>query len=102
MSMNLLADQNTVAESLAAELTSAAYPVLLRGGLGGSWVELELGLWKALAKTVGKWAQELPQIGSPADAADWRERLVAGLTDGAVFVAREQRARGPLLQLKSG
>ena len=52
MSINLLSDRTTVVDSLAAELTSAAYPVLLRGGMSGSWVELELGLWKALAETV--------------------------------------------------
>jgi hypothetical protein len=64
MSANLFTDRSA-AESLAAELTSAAYPVLLRGGLAGSWVDLELGLWKALTETVRKWEREPPRPASP-------------------------------------
>jgi hypothetical protein len=102
MSKNLLTDRNAVVDSLAAELTSAAYPVLLRGGLGGSWVELELGLWKALAETVRKWAREWPQSGSPDDLAKWRKGLVAGLIDRAEFVAEELGVQEPLLLVESG
>jgi hypothetical protein len=41
-------------ENFVAELTDAAYSVALRHGAGQSWVELELGLWEALAETVRK------------------------------------------------
>ena len=38
-------------EDYAAELTNAAYPVFLRFRNSGSWLDLELNLWKALAET---------------------------------------------------
>ena len=34
--------------ALAAELTAAAYPVVLRYGLGDKWLDLQLDLWRAL------------------------------------------------------
>jgi hypothetical protein len=48
-------DQETFLEDFAAELTQVAYLAALRHGVGGSWVDLELGLWHALADTVRKW-----------------------------------------------
>ena len=41
-------------ENIAAELTGAIYPLVLRQGLRVSWLDLELGLWRALAETVKK------------------------------------------------
>lgn len=41
-------------DDLAAELTSAAYSVALRRGLGDSWLDLELDLWRAVAATIKK------------------------------------------------
>ena len=35
-------------EELVAELTSAAYSVALRHGIGGSFLEVELELWREL------------------------------------------------------
>jgi hypothetical protein len=52
-------DRNISLESFAAELTSAAYPVALRHGSNGSWLDLELALWKALAETVKNWQLKL-------------------------------------------
>jgi hypothetical protein len=37
-------------ETLAAELASADYPVLLRQGLGGPLIELERGPWRSLSE----------------------------------------------------
>ncbi|MFL5338586.1 MAG: hypothetical protein ACJ8F7_00315 [Gemmataceae bacterium] len=102
MSKSFLSDRSAIAVSLAAEFTSAAYLVLLCGGVGGSWVELELQLWKTLAEIVGKWTREFPLVGSPEEFTGWRDSLVTRLTDGAAFVAREQRVRQPLPQLRSG
>lgn len=45
-------------EFLVAELTEAAYPVALRHRGRGSWVDLELDLWKALEQTVCKWQRQ--------------------------------------------
>jgi len=45
-------------DSLVAQLTEAAYPVALRHGGKGSWVDLELDLWKALGQALQKWERE--------------------------------------------
>jgi hypothetical protein len=42
-------------DDFAAELTNVAYPILLRRGFQGSWIEAELGLWKSLAETIRAW-----------------------------------------------
>lgn len=47
-------DPKACLESFAAELAAAAYPVALRHGSAGSWLELELDLWRALAETLKK------------------------------------------------
>jgi hypothetical protein len=41
-------------ETLVAELTDAAYAVALRHKKPGSWIDLELDLWRALGETVQK------------------------------------------------
>jgi hypothetical protein len=48
-------------ETFAAELTLAAYRVALRTRTRGSWLDLELDLWRALADTVKMWGRELPR-----------------------------------------
>jgi hypothetical protein len=52
----------TVAD-FAAELTEAAYPVLLRHALVDNWLDVELELWRALMGTVEKWEREWPRAG---------------------------------------
>jgi hypothetical protein len=46
-------------ETFAAELTLAAYRVALRTRTQGTWLDLELDLWKALAVTVKTSIREL-------------------------------------------
>src|ERR1700678_690096 len=53
-------NRDSLLENFAAELTSAAYPLALRQGMNDSWIKVELGLWRALAETVEKWARERP------------------------------------------
>jgi hypothetical protein len=48
-------------ENFAAELTHAVYPIALRIGMRGSWLDLELELWHVLADTVRMWERELPR-----------------------------------------
>jgi hypothetical protein len=48
-------------ESFAAELTLAAYRVALQTTARGTWLDLELDLWKAVADTVKTWKRELPR-----------------------------------------
>jgi hypothetical protein len=50
---------------LAAELTAAAYPVALRHGVGGKWLDLELDLWRVLAETVQRWQRQTAQAVDP-------------------------------------
>jgi carbon storage regulator len=70
-------------ETLAAELADAAYSIAMRARAENSWINLELSLWKALAKTVKLWATELPRAGSPpkTDSADGRDTHVQQLDE---------------------
>jgi hypothetical protein len=45
-------------ENVAAELTSAVYSAMLRRGVEGSWLDLELSLWSALSEAVRKAGRE--------------------------------------------
>jgi hypothetical protein len=80
-------DRDTRLENLAAELTSAAYPLALRRGLKDSWIKMELGLWRALAETVKKWARQRPLAESPEEFEAWRDGLLVDLTQTAFYVA---------------
>jgi hypothetical protein len=50
-----LVNRDAILDTFAAELTLAAYGVVLRTRTGGTWVDLELALWRALADTVKAW-----------------------------------------------
>jgi hypothetical protein len=54
-------NREALLESFAAELTLAAYRVALRTSTRGTWLDLELDLWRALANTVKTWERELPR-----------------------------------------
>jgi hypothetical protein len=47
-------NRDTYLDNLGAELTEAAYPVMLRHGVVDDWLDLELDLWKVLRETVKK------------------------------------------------
>ena len=51
-------DRDTLPEGFAAELTLAAYRVALETRTRGTWLDLELDLWRALADTVKTWGRE--------------------------------------------
>jgi carbon storage regulator len=62
------ADADITLESLdafAAELSDAAYQIALQHNLADSWIDLELGLWRALVAKVKHWSRRntppLPQ-----------------------------------------
>jgi hypothetical protein len=76
-----------VLENIAAELTSAAYPLVLWHGLRGSWLDLELGLWRALAESVENWARQAPRTGSPDELDVWRGCFLMELIGKAMHVA---------------
>jgi hypothetical protein len=56
-------DPGPAAEDFAAELTEAAYPVVLRHGIVDNWLDLELDLWRALLETVAKERRNGPRRG---------------------------------------
>ena len=72
MDSNLSATVNrdTFLDNFGAELADAAYPVMLRHAAAGSWLDLELELWKVLRETVKKWDQEWPSAGVLQVASD--------------------------------
>jgi hypothetical protein len=58
-------NRDALLESFAAELTLAAYRVALRTRTQGTWLDLELDLWRALADTVKTWGKELSRYRQP-------------------------------------
>jgi len=91
---------DTLRESFVAELTGAVYPLTLRHGMTGSWLDLELGLWKALAETVRLWAREWPPVGSQDEFEVWREGLLVDLTEGALHIALKNGVKGFPLEME--
>jgi hypothetical protein len=49
--------RDALLESFAAELTLAAYRVALGTRTQGTWLDLELRLWRVLAEKVKTWGQ---------------------------------------------
>ena len=62
-------DRDTPLESLAAELTLAAYRVALRTRTEGTWLDLELDLWRELAIRVKTWGDGIVSVPINGDAA---------------------------------
>ena len=58
-----IGSRETVLENFGAELTEAAYPVMLQHGAVDNWLDLELELWKVLKEGLKKWDQEWPSAG---------------------------------------
>jgi hypothetical protein len=95
-------NRETLLENFAADLTTAVYPIALRHGMAGSWIKVELGLWKALAETVKKWSRERPPAGNPDEFKTWREGFLVELTEGAFYVAVKHGIKGSLLEVELG
>jgi hypothetical protein len=93
-------NRDTLLENFAAELTSAVYPITLRRGMAGSWIKMELGLWRALADTVKKWARERPAAGSADELKVWREGFLLDLTENAIYIAVVHGIEGSLLEVE--
>jgi hypothetical protein len=87
--------RDSLLQDIAAELTSAAYPLVLRHGMQGSWLDLELGLWRTLTDTVEHGARQTPP-GSPDELDLWRERFLVELTGEASHVVRRHGVKRSL------
>ena len=59
------AEQSSLA-SFTAKLTAAAYAVALRHGVSGSWIDLQLDLWRVLTEAVER--GESPLAGASTSA----------------------------------
>lgn len=70
--------QDARAENLAAELTNAVYPLLLRRGLESSWLKTELIVWRRLTRTIKRWIAERPRATTARELDVLRERLLGG------------------------
>ena len=55
-------NRDALLETLAAELTLAAYRVALRTRTAGTWLDLELDLWRTLADTARTWGAEIASV----------------------------------------
>jgi hypothetical protein len=95
-------DRDVRLACVAAELSSAAYAVALPRGVGGSWVGLELGLWKSLAEACEAYHRAGPRAASGEQLETRQDGLVAELTERACSVAVEYGVRGSLPELRSG
>jgi hypothetical protein len=93
-------NRDTLLENFAAELTSAVYCIALRHGMRGSWLDLQMGLWKALAETVEKWAREWPPAGSSDEFKVWREGFLVDLTEGAFHITLKHGINGFPLEVE--
>ena len=93
-------NRDTLVDNFAAVLTRAVYPLVLRHGMRGSWLDMELGLWRALAQSVRKWAGEQPPAG-PSDLFEvWREGFLVDLTEGAFYTAVKHGIKGSFLEVE--
>ena len=93
-------DRATRIENFAAELTHAVYPLVLRRGLKGSWIKMELGLWRVVAEVLKKWDRQRPSAASAAELEAWREGLLVDLTERAFSIALKNGIQGPLLEVE--
>jgi hypothetical protein len=87
-------------ENLAAELTRVAYAIALRQGMEGSWIKVELELWRELAQTVKQWARQWPPAGRPEEFEVWQESLLVDLTESAFYVAVKHGIKGSLFKVE--
>jgi hypothetical protein len=88
------------AEDFAAELTSAAYPLVLRRGMKKSWIEVELGLWEGLVETVKTWARRRQPAASGVSEA-WRIGLLGAVTASALSFALDSGIDRPRPDMES-
>jgi hypothetical protein len=87
-------------ENFAAELTGAVYTLVLKRRPKGSWLDVELDLWKALARTVETWSWKRADAPTADELETWCEGLLADLTESAFYVALKNGIGGSLFDLE--
>jgi hypothetical protein len=93
-------DAGNVLTSFAADLTDAAYSVVLRHGIGGSWIDLQLDVWRVLAATIVQTPRSESRTPSAAEFYAWRETFLSELTDAAYRTALHHGLQGPFLDVE--
>ena len=70
------AGPDALLDHFTAELTRAAYHAALPHGAAGTWLDLQLDLWRALAGTVNQWRRQLPPGQGPVGSADLPHEVI--------------------------
>jgi hypothetical protein len=86
--------------SFAADLTDATYSVALRHGITGSWIDLQLDVWRVLARTITEAGEMSFPPGSTAEFNAWRDAFLSELTDSAYHTALRHRLQGTFLDVE--
>jgi hypothetical protein len=93
-------DSANALTSFAADLTDAAYTVVLRHGITGSWIDLQLDAWRVLAASIAQTHRRSSSLASAAEFLEWRETFVSELTDAAYRTALRHGVQGPFLDIE--
>jgi hypothetical protein len=86
--------------TFVADLTDAAYGAVLRHGISGSWIDLQLDVWKALAASVTQTGRTASPPRSALEFLAWREAFLSELTDAAYHTALQHGLLGRFLDLE--
>ena len=95
-------DRDARLQHLAADLASAAYPLVLWRGAANSWVQVQLGLWKGLAETVAEWAGRPRPVATTREFRVWQEDFLGAVTGRALAVARANGVSASCPEVESG
>jgi hypothetical protein len=93
-------DAGHVLAAFAADLTDAAYSVVLRHGIGGSWIDLQLDVWQVLAASITQTPRSESRSPSAGEFYAWRETFLSELTDAAYRTALHHGLHGPFLDVE--
>jgi hypothetical protein len=84
-----------------AEITDAAYFVLLRSGTCGSWIDLELDIWRTLKDVADRPLERKTPVSDGSDAAIVASQLVVdALTDAVYRIALRHGFQKPFLDVE--
>jgi hypothetical protein len=70
------ADQGAPLDAFTAEFTRAAYDVALWHAAPGTWLDLQLDLWRALADTINRWGPKSCPAQGPLASPDLPHEVI--------------------------
>jgi hypothetical protein len=86
--------------AFAADLADAAYTAVLQYGIKGSWIDLQLDVWRVLAASVMPSEQTASRSPPAAEFIAWREAFLSALTDTAYRTVLQYGLQGPFLEVE--